>query len=83
MTTIRTNNSKTTAVSFFANGGDESDVMVFALQWDDYNNCFEYWFSIGKYYKSLKNAKRAAVKKMKEYGYTFNEKEMENLKFED
>lgn len=80
-TFIKANNSATKAVRFLANGGDESCIMVFALQWDSYNNCFEYWFSIGKYYKNIKTAKRAALKKMNAYGYTFDEKEWEKIGF--
>lgn len=70
---IKCNNSSSKSVRFFANGGNENDIMVFAIQ-DG-----EYWFTIGKSYKSLKNAKRAAVKEMAKHGYTFDEKEMEKL----
>ena len=48
--------------------------MVFAIE-DG-----EYWFTIGKGYTTENGAKRAAVKTMAKYGYTFNEKEMKNLK---
>jgi hypothetical protein len=73
MTTIVSNNSKNIAVKFLANGGDKNDIMVFALEQG------EFWFCIGEGYKTLKGAKRAAVKKMAKHGYTFNEKEMESL----
>ena len=70
---INSNNSKSKSVVFFPNGGREDDVIVFVLE-DG-----EFWFSLDNNYKSLKNAKRAAVKTMAKYGYTFDEKEMENL----
>lgn len=70
---IKCNNSKSKSVAFFPNGGREDDVMVFILE-DG-----EFWFSLDNNYASLKNAKRAAVKKMAKMGYTFDVKEMENL----
>ena len=71
MTTIKCNNSERKAVEFFNNG---KTIMVFALQ-DG-----EYWFTIGDGYSTENGAKRAAVRKMAEHGYTFNESEMKNLK---
>ena len=70
---INSNNSTRKSVVFFPNGGREDDVIVFVLE-DG-----EFWFSLNNNYKSLKTAKRAAVKKMAKMGYTFDEKEMENL----
>ena len=70
---INCNNSIRKSVVFFANGGNVNDVLVFVRE----DN--EYWFSLKNSYKSLKTAKRAAVKKMAQFGYTFDEKEMENL----
>lgn len=71
MTTIKCNNSERKSVRFFNNG---TDIMVFALE-DG-----EFWFTIGDGYVTESGAKRAAVKKMAKYGYTFNEQEMKNLK---
>lgn len=71
MTTIKCNNSERKSVEFFNNG---ATIMVFAVQ-DG-----EYWFTIGKGYATEAGAKRAAVKKMAMFGYTFNEQEMKNLK---
>ena len=73
MVAIKCNNSDSKAVSFFPNGGRADQIMVFATQ-DG-----EYWFSIGKSYKSAKSAKRAAVKAMLKHGYTFDTQEMESL----
>ena len=70
---INCNNSKEKSVVFMPNGGREDDVMVFVLEGG------EFWFALQNNYRSLKNAKRAAVKKMEKMGYTFDEKEMENL----
>ena len=71
MTTIKCNNSENKAVTFFPNG--DINILVMALQ----DN--EYWFTIGKGYKTVAGAKRAAVKEMARLGYTFNAKEMEKL----
>ena len=73
MTTIKCNNSDNKAVEFFLNGGRKDEIMVFAIQ-DG-----EYWFTIGKFYKTVSGAKRAAVKTMAKYGYTFDANEMANL----
>lgn len=70
---INCNNSKSKSVVFLPNGGREDDVMVFVLE-DG-----EFWFALNNNYASLRNAKRAAVKKLAKMGYTFNEKEMESL----
>lgn len=74
MTTIKCNNSERKAVEFFLNGGRTDQIMVFAIQ----DN--EYWFTIGKFYKTVSGAKRAAVKVMAQFGYTFDANEMANLK---
>lgn len=74
MTTIQCNNSATKSVSFFPNGG--YNILVFAEQ------CGEYWFSIGKGYKTAAGAKRAAKKQMGALGYTFDEKALEDLVIE-
>lgn len=71
--TIKCNNSNSKSVYFFPNGGNMNDIMVFAQQ-DG-----EYWFSIGKGYKTIANAKRAAIKAMAKMGYTFDDKEMQKL----
>ena len=71
MTTIKCNNSERKAVKFFNNG---ATIMVFAIE-DG-----EFWFTIGKGYATENGAKRAAVKKMAKYGYTFDAKKMKDLK---
>ena len=71
--TIKCNNSASKSVVFLPNGGCEDDLMVFVLQ-DG-----EFWFALDNNYCNLKNAKRAAIKKMAKMGYTFDEMEMENL----
>lgn len=73
MTTIKCNNSERKAVEFFLNGGRKDEIMVFAIQ-DG-----EYWFTIGKFYKTVSGAKLAAVKVMAQHGYTFDANEMANL----
>lgn len=76
MIEIKCNNSKTKSVSFWRNGGHDDQVMVFAKEYN------EYWFTIGTY-KSLKNAKRGAVRAMGDHGYTFDPVELETLNFAD
>lgn len=83
MITITCNNSNTKAVEFMRNGGRNDEILVFAVAYDSYSERYEYWFSIGKFYKTLKAAKRAAVRVMAKFGYTFDEKELEALKFND
>lgn len=80
MIEIKCNNSKTKAVTFWRNGGRADEVMVFANQ--IYDGHSEYWFTIGTY-KSLKNAKRGAVRAIGEHGYTFDPVELEKLNFAD
>lgn len=80
MIEIKCNNSKTKSVTFWRNGGRADEVMVFANQ--IYDGQSEYWFTIGTY-KSLKNAKRGAVREMGKHGYTFDPKELETLNFAD
>lgn len=53
-----TNSNK--SVRFFRNGPE--DIMVFACQEG------EFWFTVGSY-KTLKGAKRSAVRKMSDHGY--------------
>ena len=48
--------------------------MVFAIE-DG-----EFWFTIGEGYGTENGAKRAAVRVMAKYGYTFDAQEMKNLK---
>ena len=62
MTSIKCNNSERKSIVFFANGGNENDIIVHAMQ-DG-----EYWFFVGNY-SSLKSAKRSASKKMAKYGF--------------
>ena len=74
MIAVKCNNSESKSLAFYANGGNEKDIIVIAMQ----NG--EYWFSVGNY-SSLKSAKNFAVKKMAKRGYTFNESELNNLSF--
>lgn len=79
MTIATTDQGK--GVTFMKNGGREDEILVFAeMRIDDR---WEYWFSIGKFYKTLKAAKRSAVKKMAEMGYTFDEKVINEAQFND
>ena len=71
MTTIKCNNSERKSVKFFNNG---ATIMVFAIE-DG-----EFWFTIGEGYGTENGAKRAAVRVMAKYGYTFDAQEMKNLK---
>ena len=71
MATIICNNSAKKSVTFILNGG--INILVFASQ-DG-----EYWFTVGRGYKTVNGAKRAAVKEMGRLGYTFDENEMKNL----
>lgn len=71
MITINCNNSTRKSVKFVPMS---NCIMVFALE-DG-----EYWFTIGDGYATESGAKKAAVKKMAQHGYTFNENEMKNLK---
>ena len=75
MVKIQCNNSERKSVQFTLNGGRKDEIMVFALQ-DG-----EYWFAIGngRIYSTESGAKRAAVREMKSFGYTFDENEMKNL----
>lgn len=76
------NNSKRKSVTFMRNGGKDDQVMAFANQQSDIEGYHEYWFTIGTY-KSLKNAKKAAVRAMGKHGYTFDPVELEKLNFAD
>ena len=76
-TEIRCNNDKSIKAVFIPNGGDINQVLVY-IDSDD-----EYWFSVGQTYKSLKNAKKAAVKACAKMGYTFDEKEMNDLEWKE
>ena len=78
MKTIKTNNPKV-MVKFTANGGDENDITVTATELNTDSGFYEYWFTVGQGYKSMKTAKRAAVRVMAKYGYMFNEKQLERL----
>lgn len=75
MVKIKCNNSESKSVQFTLNGGRKDEIMVFALQ-DG-----EYWFAVGngRMYKTANGAKKAAVKEMGQFGYTFDEKEMREL----
>ena len=74
--TINCENSPRKSVAFYPNGGNINDVLVFVRE----DN--EFWFSLERSYKNLKNAKKAVIKKMASLGYTFNAQEMENLDWE-
>lgn len=76
------NNSKRKSVTFWRNGGKDDQVMAFANQQSDIEGYHEHWFTIGTY-KSLKNAKKAAVRAMRDHGYTFDQVELETLNFAD
>lgn len=76
MTTIYCNNSKTHGVNFILNGGAADCILVYA-EMDG-----EYWFSVGRFYKTAQNAKRAAIKAFAKFGYTFDAAEMEALVIE-
>lgn len=76
MIEIKCNNSKFKSVIFWRNGGREDQVMVFAMEEN------EYWFTIGTY-NSLRNAKKGAVKAMGDHGYTFDPVELKTLNFVD
>lgn len=71
MAFISCNNSSSKSVCFFPNG---NTILVMACQ-DG-----EYWFSIGRCFKTIAGAKRAAVKALATLGYTFDESEMKSLK---
>ena len=75
MVRIKCNNSERKSVKFTLNGGRKDEIMVFALQ-DD-----EYWFAVGngRTYKSAIAAKKAAMREMAKLGYTFDTKEMGEL----
>lgn len=75
MVRIKCNNSERMSVQFTLNGGRKDEVMAFALQ-DG-----EYWFAIGngRMYKTASGAKKAAMKEMAQFGYTFDTKEMGEL----
>lgn len=75
MVSIKCNNSESMSVRFIPNGGRKDEILVFAIQDGDF------WFAIGKgrLYSTLSGAKRAAVKEMGQFGYTFDENEMKNL----
>lgn len=74
------NNTNRKSVTFMRNGGHNDQVMAFANQQSDQEGYHEYWFTIGTY-KSLKNAKKAAVKEFAKFGYTFDPVELETLNF--
>lgn len=82
MIQIISNNSKNKSVKFMRNGGRADDILVYACQYDSYEERYVYWFAVGEY-KNIKNAKRAAKKQMLAQGYTFDEKELEALDFAD
>lgn len=73
MTTIKTKDQHH-AVTFFANGGSENDIIAMSEMrvHNGYEIAFEYWFTIG-HYASRKNAVRAAIRKMRQFGYEFSE----------
>lgn len=70
-------------VTFTRNGGQQDDIRVNAMMLvGDY---WEYWFSVGsgKRYKTLEGAKKSAVKEMASLGYHFDEKTINEAKFND
>lgn len=71
---IKSNNNPKKALVFIANGGNENDVIVHAMLYG------EFWFLVGNY-SSLKSAKRFAAKKMAKYRCSFDEQELQALKF--
>ena len=73
MTTIKTKDQRH-AVTFIFNGGKENDILAMTemLVNDGYERVFEYWFTIGNY-ATRNNAVRAAIRKMKDFGYEFSE----------
>lgn len=73
MAKIKCNNANDIAVEFILNGGRADQITVFA----EHDNV--YWFSIGKLYKTINGAKKAAVKAMSRFGYTFDEQELKSL----
>ncbi len=74
MTKVRCINSNK-QVKFILNGGQKDEILVFALQGEDF------WFAIGngRIYRTANGAKKAAVKEMAAMGYSFDEAEMKNL----
>ena len=75
MATIKCNNSKSVSVKFIKNGGAKDEILVLAL----IDN--EFWFAIGNghFYKTENAAKKATIKEMNKFGYTFDNEEMEKL----
>lgn len=69
MSVITTKECKAITIQFY-NGWMENKISAVA-----YENG-EYWFTIG-YYKTLKNAKKAAVRRMLLSGLTFDPAELE------
>ena len=75
METIKCNNSQSVSVKFIKNGGAKDEILVFAL----IDN--EFWFAIGNghFYKTENAAKKATIREMNKFGYTFDNEEMEKL----
>ncbi len=72
MKSVKCINSESKTVKFSLNGGEKDSIIVAAIQ-DG-----EYWFQIG-IYKTLRNAKKQAVRQMAQFGYTIDQKELDAL----
>ena len=75
MKSVKCTNTERKTVRFCLNGHETDQIIVTAIQ-DG-----EYWFQIGMY-KTLKNAKKQAVRQMKQVGYTLDQKELDALTIE-
>ena len=75
MKSVKCINSTSKSVKFSLNGGEKDSIVVTAIQ-DG-----EYWFYIGTY-KTLRNAKKQAVRQMAQLGYTIDQKEIDSLTLE-
>lgn len=72
MKSVKCTNSETKTVTFCLNGHETDQIIVTAKQ------SGEYWFHIGMY-KTLKNAKKQAVRRMLEMGYTLDQQELDSI----
>ncbi len=72
MKSVKCTNSESKSVSFCLNGHETNQIIVNAKQ-DG-----EFWFHIGMY-KTLKNAKKQAIRQMTLFGYTLDQKELDDV----
>ena len=72
---ICTNQSK--AVQFQKDA--EGQIVVTAMQWNEIEKRYEFWFSIGTF-KTFNGAKRSAIKQMSDQGYHFSDNAIMNFK---